>query len=232
MADLKKYYSQCRITDPSYMVIKRSTPKLMESMDHFLHGRLLDIGCGNKDKQYLAGNNIKEYVGLDHEDCMHDQSKIDIYASAYDIPEKDQSFDSIICTAVLEHLEEPLIALKESCRVLKSDGYAIYTVPFFWHLHEEPRDFYRYTKYGLNYLFESAGYEVIELLPLSGFWITFGSEWSYYLKTVLRGPLRIGANALIAANNLIFPLLDALDRKYHPGSQQWTWMYLVVARKP
>lgn len=60
-------------------------------------------------------------------------------------------------------------------------GYVIYTVPLFWHLHEEPRDFYRYTKYGLKYLFEKNGFDIIEIKPLAGFWVTFGQEFVYYL---------------------------------------------------
>jgi len=79
------------------------------------------------------------------------KSKIDLFGTAYNIPVDDNYFDTALCTAVLEHLEETSDVTKETHRVLKAGGYAIYTVPFFWHLHEEPRDFYRYTKYGLKY---------------------------------------------------------------------------------
>jgi SAM-dependent methyltransferase len=82
---------------------------------------------------------------------------------------------------VLEHLEEPEAAIRECHRVLRPGGTAIYTVPFIWHLHEEPRDFFRYSKYGLRYLFEKVGFEIVELRALSGFWVTFGQLFVYNL---------------------------------------------------
>jgi len=179
-----------------------------------------------------VNEHVTEYVGLDHEDTLHDRSQADLIGTAYRIPEPDESFDGIVCTAVLEHLEEPKAALVESLRVLKRGGLAIYTVPLYWHLHEEPRDFYRYTKHGLRYLFESAGYEVVEMKPASGFWITFGSEWSYYLRTLARFPLRRVVQLLIAVNNIVFPWLDGLDRRFNPAAEKFTWMYLVVSRRP
>lgn len=111
---------------------------------------------------------ICQHVGLDHEGTIHSKDKIDLFGLATNIPSPDGSFDTVLCTAVLEHLEEPEKALRECHRVLKPRGVAIYTVPFIWHLHEEPRDFYRFSKYGLMYLFEKASFEIIELKALSG----------------------------------------------------------------
>lgn len=93
------------------------------------------------------------------------------FGSAYEIPAEDDAFDSALCTAVLEHLEEPESAIRECHRVLKPGACAVYTVPFIWHLHEEPRDFFRYSRYGLEYLFKKVGFEIVELEALSGFWV-------------------------------------------------------------
>ena len=193
---------------------------------------MIEIGCGDKTKGHLVGEFIEKHIGLDHQDCPHDISNIDLIGTAYAIPEKDESFDCILSTAVLEHLEEPQKALSEACRVLKHGGFAIYTAPFFWHLHEEPRDFYRYTKFGLEHLFKTAGFEIIEIKPLSGFWITFGSELNYYISSFKLGPLRYAVKLIVAINNIVFRFLNKIDQKYHPATDKWTWMYLVVTRKP
>jgi SAM-dependent methyltransferase len=198
------------------MVIRRGALLLVRAMGGHLHGRVLDIGCGEKAKRHLVNDRVTEYVGLDHEGSLHDRSQVDLIGTAYRIPQPDESFDGIVCTAVLEHLEEPRAALTESLRVLKPGGHAIYTVPLFWHLHEEPRDFFRYTEHGLRHLFETAGYQVIEIKPASGFWITFGSEWSYYLIALARGPFRFVARLLAAVNNIVFPWLDRIDRRLNP----------------
>src|SRR5258708_494710 len=116
---------------------------LREFASCFLSGRLVDIGCGPKPYERLLAPFIGEHIGVDHRNSLHDQSRVDLFGEAYKIPVEDESFDSALCTAVLEHLEEPELALRECHRVLKTGAYAIYSVPFIWHLHEEPRDFYR-----------------------------------------------------------------------------------------
>jgi SAM-dependent methyltransferase len=202
---------------------------LLDVAGKYLSGRLVDIGCGTKPYKTLLGRYVTEHIGVDHEATLHDKSQIDLFGTAYNIPADDDYFDSAICTAVLEHLEEPEAALRECSRVLKSGGYAVYSVPFIWHLHEEPRDFFRFSRYGLEYLFAKVGFELVELNALSGFWVTFGQLFVYNIHRFNRGPLRwLG---LINIIGLIIQFiaygLDKIDK-----SERWTWMYMVVARKP
>lgn len=203
--------------------------QLLDYAERYLSGNLLDIGCGTKPYKDMLSPFVEEHVGVDHEETLHDKSNVDLFGTAYEIPSNNESFDSAICTAVLEHLEEPEQALRECYRVLKPGGTAIYSVPFIWHLHEEPRDFYRYTKYGLKYLFEKVGFEVLQVTPLSGFWVTFGQLFVYNIYRFHRGPLRY--IPVIPALGLVIQgvsyILDRIDK-----SEQWTWMYMVVARKP
>lgn len=203
--------------------------RLAEIAPRFFSGRLVDIGCGLKPYAHLLAPHVSEHVGVDHEDTPHDQSRIDLFGTAYGIPASDASFDCALCTAVLEHLEEPEAALRECWRVLKPGGHAVYSVPFIWHVHEEPRDFYRFSRYGLAYLFEKAGFEIVEIRALSGFWATFGQLLVYNLYRLNRGPLRW--LRIIDAVGFVMQLcaygLDRIDR-----TERWTWMNMVVARKP
>lgn len=195
---------------------------------HYLHGRLIDIGCGAKPYKALLAPYVTEHVGVDHEMTLHGKSNVDLFGTAYQIPVGDESFDSAVCTFVLEHLEEPELALRECRRVLKRGGMAVYGVPFIWHLHEEPRDFYRFSKYGLQYLFKKTGFEIVELKALSGFWGTFGQLFVYNLYRFNHGPLRwfgiIGAMGLVV--QLISYGLDKIDK-----AEMWTHGYFVAARK-
>ena len=232
MPNLSAYLRPYSLTNPARMVIRRGATLLVDAIGDHLHGRVLDIGCGAKAKRFLLGPQVTEYIGLDHEGSLHGVGHADVIGTAYSIPQPDATFDGILCTAVLEHLEEPKAALAEALRVLKPGGHAVYTVPLYWHLHEEPRDFYRYTQHGLQYLFDAAGFEVVKLCPAAGFWVTFGSELSYYLQTVARGPFRGIAKIITVLDNLVFPLLDRIDRRLNPLSAKFTWMYLIVARRP
>ncbi len=194
----------------------------------YLHGRLIDIGCGTKPYEKLLAPYVSEHVGLDHENTLHDKSKIDLFGTAYDIPVENASFDSAICNYVLEHLEEPENALRECYRVLKRGGIAIYSVPFIWHVHEGPRDFYRFSIYGISYLFEKAGFEILELKALSGFWVTFGQLFVYNIYRFHRGILkRMQIIPLFGLMIQAFSyVLDHFDK-----TEQWTCGYIVVARK-
>lgn len=195
----------------------------------YFKGDLIDIGCGIKPYQEMLKGVTKTHTGLDHELSKHNDQNVDLKGTAYEIPSESNKYDSALCTAVLEHLEEPEQALRECHRVLKEGGVAIYSMPHIWHLHEEPRDFYRYTKYGLKYLFEKTGFEVIEIIPLAGFWVTFGQLFCYYIKILDKIPpikwLKLTAIISLPVQ-LIAYILDKPFTQY-----KWTWMYMVVARK-
>lgn len=87
--------------------------------------RLVDIGCGTKPYAAMLTPYVTEHIGVDHAGSLHSKDNVNLIGTAYKIPVPDQSFDSALCTAVLEHLEEPEEALRECYRVLKPGGVAI-----------------------------------------------------------------------------------------------------------
>jgi SAM-dependent methyltransferase len=202
--------------------------QLEKYASQYLNGRLIDIGCGEKPYAKILSSHIKEHVGVDHEASIHSKSKVDLFGTAYQIPIEDCTFDSAICTAVLEHLEEPELALRECHRVLKPGGVAIYSVPFIWHLHEQPRDFYRFSKYGLEYLFNKVDFEIIEIHALSGFWVTFGQLLVYNLYRLNCRLIRwlYIVNVIGLFIQAIAYVMDRIDK-----AEEWTWMYMIVVRK-
>jgi hypothetical protein len=105
---------------------------------------------------------------------------------------------------------------------------AIYSVPFIWHLHEAPRDFYRFSKYGLRHLFGKIGFDIIELEALSGFWVTFGQLFVYNLYRLNRGPLR--CLRIIDVLGLLVQLLSFALNKIDK-TEKWTWAYITVVKK-
>ena len=63
-------------------------------------------------------------------------------------------------------------------RILRPGGTVIVSVPHLSRLHEEPYDFYRFTRYGLRYLFEQHGFEVLEIQKKGGLFSFLGHQVS------------------------------------------------------
>lgn len=79
----------------------------------------------------------------------------DIVGDIHALPMADNSVDALICIAVLEHIEDPLLAMKEMRRVLKPGGTLFLYVPFLYYYHAEVgyyHDYWRYTKDSLGIL--------------------------------------------------------------------------------
>ena len=97
--------------------------------------KILDVGCGEgvtivKLKQSKIG---KIYEGVDNSEAELKIGRkaypgIDIkLGDIYDLKYKDGSFDLVICTEVLEHLQNPKRAVAELKRV--SSKYVLFSVP-------------------------------------------------------------------------------------------------------
>jgi SAM-dependent methyltransferase len=126
-----------------------------------IKGNVLDIGCGEKPYEKLF--NATSYMGIDIESTKeyHASSKVDVFYNGLDLPFESNTFDTIVCFEVLEHVFEPERIVKEMFRVLKPGGKIMLTTPFIWNEHEIPYDFGRYTYFGLNHLFAKNGFKVI-----------------------------------------------------------------------
>ena len=160
-------------------------------------GVLADIGCGIKPYETIFSPYTTKHIGIDRQDSPHGGDAVDIIGDAYATNLEDNSCDAVLLTEVLEHLEEPKTALVEISRILKPGGVLIGTVPFFWHLHEEPRDFYRYSEYGLAYLLKEGGFDDLDIRPLSGFIVTFSQLSIYYFRRLQRFPVLRFFNRII-----------------------------------
>ncbi|HWE11718.1 MAG TPA: class I SAM-dependent methyltransferase [Solirubrobacteraceae bacterium] len=192
-----------------------------------IHGRLLDIGCGLKPYGPLLAPYITEHVGVDHPDSPHALTSVDVLATAYDIPLENASFDTILMSEVLEHLERPTQALTECHRLLRPGGKLILTTPFIWTLHEEPRDFYRFTPYGLRYQAEQSGLDVLEVAPLGGQWGTLALMLGYALA---RSPARRLGRHLGAVQLGLQRVATRLDHRWF---EPWlAHAHLMVAQRP
>ena len=193
----------------------------------YARGNLLDIGCGEKPFQAELGKYVQNYLGIDDIHTPHLTDRIDVFADASQLPFKGEYFDIILLTQVLEHIKTPLDVMQEIRRVLKSDGILLISWPFLFPIHEEPRDYFRYTEYGMQELCHKSGFRILTIKALSGFWITYFSFLSIYLFRKSKIVFGISFPLLLLFRSFCV-ICEKLDRK---SKSSWTWNYLCILRK-
>ena len=121
--------------------------------------RVLNIGAGGPIQGIIELSlNTKKVTTIDIDPAR----KPDIVMDVTNLEFNDNSFDLVIMMEVLEHVKEPKKALSEIYRVLSHNGKLIMSTPFILGIHDEPYDYYRFTKYGLEYLLSDFKIEIQE----------------------------------------------------------------------
>jgi len=137
--------------------------------EKYFKGRLIDVGCGNVPFYEAYKNYVNENICVDWAESLHSNLFLDYIA---DLNEKlqfeDEEFDTALLSDVLEHIMNPQLLLTEVFRILRPEGKLVMNVPFFYWLHEEPHDYYRYTRFMLKKLLVDSGFQKIEITALAG----------------------------------------------------------------
>jgi len=127
----------------------------------------------------------------------------DIVGDIHHLPFEDNSLDGIVCMAVLEHVENPILAMQEMHRVLRPEGMLFLYVPFLYYYHAEVgyyRDFWRFTKDALHHM---------------------GGIFSRVEIEHVRGPLETLFHLTpLGKRRLILEFARKFDAKYKQGSSQ------------
>jgi SAM-dependent methyltransferase len=192
-------------------------------------GRLLDIGCGRKPWTAIFAPYVTEHIGVDPEiGSSLDIDEADIVADAYSVPLSGESADTVLLTEVLEHLEDPVRALKEAHRLLRPSGALILTTPLIFPVHGAPRDFFRYSPHGLEYVMRQAGFEGVTVRPLSGQWTTLAMLRGLSLYPFRRGRILTALVDSYCTISLALAVrLDEADFR-----DVFSWNHIATGRKP
>ena len=187
--------------------------------------RVLDAGAGEcRHASFFAR---QRYVSADLGvgDAGWDYRKLDVVADLARLPFSAGSFEAGLNVVTLEHVREPRRVVEEMARVVKPGGRILLVVPQEWEIHQAPHDYYRYTRYGLRYLVESAGLEVERIEPVGGFFRLLARRMLNALQ-FFPGVFFFPAALLFAPAALVLPWLDRLDRE-----RNFTLGYICWARK-
>lgn len=188
----------------------------------------LDLGCANSPYSKY----FKNRLGFDISDGLG----VDVVGDAHNLPFKDETFEQIFCTEVLEHLHTPELAIKEMYRVLKPDGNMILTTRFLFPIHDAPHDYYRYTKYGLQHLFrdwENVKIEA-EVSTIETFAVLFqriGFQTKLRFNFISKIVVFLTARFFQTLNGFVLKEYGNI-KKSHEERTIMTSGYYLVAKKP
>ena len=187
--------------------------------------RVLDAGAG--EGQYRRFFPRQRYCGIDLAvgDANWNYSGLEVRGDLAALPFSDGSFAAALNIVTLEHVTEPARVVCELARVLAPGGRLLLIAPHEWEEHQQPHDYFRYTRFGLDYLLRRAGFGAIEIRPVGGIFRLVGRR---LLNTIqfLPLPLAVLLFLPLAIPGFLLPLLDFLDQR-----RNFTLGYICYARK-
>lgn len=133
----------------------------------YVKGRVLDLGAGMAKYKPILIKNAADYVACD----VRKTENIDTVCDVTNLIFALESFDTVISTQVFEHVDNPFSVVREIKKVLKAGGNAIITAPFMVPFHADPKDNFRFSREGLEEIFKSSGFEIVDSGIYGGFFM-------------------------------------------------------------
>ncbi len=207
-------------------IIKDLQWDALQKASRYTRGSLLDVGCGLMPYKSIFMSKVISYTGIDKHSAAADIKK-----DFLRYPFHSKSYDTVLCTQVLEHTPDPQQFLNKINKILNKNGILILTAPFTGYLHEVPYDYYRYTKFGLEYMVKKANFRIVYIRS-EGNWITsIGQETISYLEpTFNRFFLKYPKRLLQLGILLLMKGFSSLPGRF-TKSQYSVINYIVVAKK-
>ena len=183
----------------------QKTRDVIEHTLSFIKGETLDLGAGNAKYRHLIKPHTSKYTTFD----MIAGPNIDVVGDILNLSFPDKSFDTVISTQVLEHVEKPWVMIREIGRVIRPRGICILSAPFIVPYHADPNDFFRYTKNGLISMFKNEGFEVVEC---ESYGKVFGVFSEFFHFTFANPYEKRQSRVLIKINSVLERICSVLDR--------------------
>lgn len=219
---------------PFYKKTLRSWIKEFQTEGRF-PGTVLDAGSGTSSYRALFPPSAR-FISLD----VDSRCRPTVQGDASQMPFRDAVFDVIVCSALLEHVEDPDAVLEEFNRILALGGMVFLSVPFLFG--EHGRDFRRWTRFSLRRWLEGCGFRVLDLRELGGLFTVLAVTLSQSLTQIFppamnrdnwgirrnwpRYALHMAFQILLTPVMYLLTALDLIDRK-----RDFTVGYAVSARK-
>ena len=213
------------LTNPNWLVLNKRR-RLLESWFSALGAHALqvaDIGGRIQPYRALLGERVKRYISID----LQETALVDVVARAEALPLRDNAFDLVLCTQVLEYIDEPQELICEAHRILKPGGHLILTAPSIFP-RDSDHDSWRFMPAGLQYLLRnySTTQIVAEGSSVIGIFRTLAIIFSIYVKP--NWLARIARCTLVPLFNLAGVVCDDI---FKSKNDQFAVNFGVLAQK-
>ena len=203
--------SRPRLYDWSYLVLK----PLSEEVRNFAKISkkniiVLDVGSGASP--YHEFFKVKKYTTADIDIRSHPDLKI----TNNKIPCKNEIYDVIVCTQVLEHVFNFSKLIQEMHKKLKPGGRIFVSVPFVYHEHGIPNDYWRFSKYALLKMFPK--FKVEKIISNGGYLTSIcflSSVFLFFipLPKIVKLPFYVFINLMGVSFDRFFSLFGKINKK-------------------
>jgi SAM-dependent methyltransferase len=200
-------------------------------LKQYARGNLLDLGCGKVPLYESYREFVTDIVCVDWLNTLHKNEYLDYELDLTKaLPFPDDRFDTIILSDVLEHISTPEQLWKEMARILSVEGKLMMNVPFYYWLHEEPHDYYRYTEFALRRFVEASGLRLIQLDSIGG---APEVMTDVFAKNIQRVP-KLGRSLAVAAQwfTSAFVRTSFGEKVSKTTSNNFPFGYFLIAEKP
>ncbi len=200
-------------------------------------GDLLDLGAGNQPFRPWYGPKVRSVVAVD----VAPAEGLSVLCLAAPLPFRDGSFDAVLCTSVLEHVDNAEEAIAEIARTLRPGGQLLITAPFLYPTHEAPYDFWRTTHFGLERILRRHGLEVGNVAAQGGpFMLVSHYAIGALAQTIALLGRKLGPAGVLVDNRVVRGVIAApqvavrtrLSHRLTSLSRAASLGYMAVATKP
>jgi len=200
---------------------------LSQEYSHILpKSEVLTVGAGGKVNELL--DRYSREIGFNVLSFDIDENRgPDIVGDICSFDFDERKFEVIVMSEVLEHVHSPHLALDNVYKILDDGGKLILTTPFIMPIHDKPCDYYRYTRYGLEFLLKE--FKDVQVRERNSYFEAIDVLWVRLWQTGVRNAHR-AAHFFIPLVFIKMPITILLSKLINTNAM--TSGYVVTAKKP
>lgn len=229
------------ILDETRLVLRKLLLRELKNKDI-----LVDIGSSTRYLEKYVIRADAKYVGIDYPNWSFNYERSltkidnitpDLWSDIRKIGLRKEIADIVTCIDVLEHIDDPMLAIENMAASCKVNGLIVTLIPFFMEIHGGKAgedDYYRFTKSSMEYIFRSNSCEVVHSDYIGKFGTTLNTLISGFLirefqfsQSILKKSIYLMLSALFILMSLaVRKLIDKMDTTHRNPAY-----LLVIARK-